>query len=252
MSYNNLSSERLDNVVVITLNRPESLNAMSYELSCELDQELTTVENDDSVRTVILTGAGLRAFSSGGDIVQTVRATSAELAERSSFRNQATWHIADFAKPVIGAINGLAYGAGAELASLLDIRIGCEHAEFCFVAAKYGRANATWSLPHVVGMPVAKELLYSARVVKADEAKEIGLLNHLVPCARLRDSAIEMAQSIGANNPRSVQGIKRLLHQNIGRPWRETYDIERAARSSWLKATNPGEAFKEFLSRKGH
>jgi enoyl-CoA hydratase/carnithine racemase len=252
MSYNHMSSERLDTVGLITLNRPESLNAMSYELSRELDEELTKIEDDDSVRAVVLTGAGLRAFSSGGDIVQTVRSTPAELAGRSAFRHQATWHIADFAKPIIGAINGLAYGAGAELASLLDLRIGCEHAEFCFVAAKYGRANATWSLPHVVGMPKAKELLYSARVVKADEAKEIGLLNQLVPCAQLRDSAIAMARSIGANDPRSVQGIKRLLHQSIGMPWRESYDIERAARSSWLKSTNPREAFKDFLSRKGY
>jgi enoyl-CoA hydratase/carnithine racemase len=252
MSYNNISSERLDTVGLITLNRPESLNAMSYELSRELDEELTKIEDDDSVRAVVLTGAGLRAFSSGGDIVQTVRSTPAELAGRSAFRHQATWHIADFAKPIIGAINGLAYGAGAELASLLDLRIGCEHAEFCFVAAKYGRANATWSLPHVVGMPKAKELLYSARVVKADEAKEIGLLNQWVPCAQLRDSAIAMARSIGANDPQSVQGIKRLLHQSIGMPWRESYDIERAARSSWLKSTNPREAFKDFLSRKGY
>jgi enoyl-CoA hydratase/carnithine racemase len=250
MNYKHLCSERLDKVSLITLNRPESLNAMSYELSCELDEELTKLEGDDAVRAVILTGAGARAFSSGGDIVQTVRSTPAELAARSSFRNQAIWHIADFVKPIIGAVNGLAYGAGAELASLLDVRIGCEHAEFSFVAAKYGRANATWSLPHVVGMPMAKELLYTARVVKAEEAKAIGLLNHLVPCARLRDSAIELAQSIGANDPRSVQGIKRLLHQSIGMPWRESYEIERAARSTWLKSTNPREAFKDFLSRK--
>jgi len=252
MSYNNLCSERLDEVSIITLNRPESLNAMSHDLSRELDEELTKIDDDQSVRAVILTGAGDRAFSSGGDIVQAVRSTPAELAGRSTFRNQATWHIADFAKPIIGAINGLAYGAGAELASLLDLRIGCEHAEFCFIAAKYGRANATWSLPHVVGMPKAKELLYTARVVKADEAKEIGLLNQLVPCARLRDSAIEMARSIGTNDPRSVQGIKRLLHQSIGMPWRESYDLERAARSSWLKSANPREAFKDFLRRKGY
>ncbi len=252
MNYEHLLSERLDTVGLITLNRPESLNAMSYELSRELEEELTKIEDDDGVRAVILTGAGPRAFSSGGDIVQTVRSTPDELAARSSFRNQATWHIADFAKPIIGAINGLAYGAGAELASFLDFRIGCEHAEFSFVAAKYGRANATWSLPHVVGIPMAKELLYTTRVVKAEEAKEIGLLNRLVPCARLRDSSIELARSIGANDPRSVQGIKRLLHQSIGMPWRESYDVERTARSTWLKSSNPREAFKDFLRRKGY
>ena len=81
-------------------------------------------------------------------------------------------------------MNGLAYGGAAVLASSLDMRIGCEHASFRFLAAAYGRINSTWTLPNQVGWPIAKELLFSARVVEAEEAHRIGLLNHLVPCAR--------------------------------------------------------------------
>jgi enoyl-CoA hydratase/carnithine racemase len=251
MSYQNILTERFDKIALITLNRPEKLNALSYELACEVDEELTKIENDDTVHAVILTGAGPRAFSSGGDIPQMVRSTAEELAARSEVRSKATWHLANFAKPIIGAINGLAYGAGAQLTSMLDIRIGCEHAEFQFLAAKYGRANSTWSLPLVVGMPKAKELLYTGRPVKAEEAARIGLLNQLVPCSELKNTAIQMAQMIGANDPRMVQGIKRLLHEDVGMPWRERYDSEQKARKTWLKASHPREGFKAFLNRKG-
>jgi enoyl-CoA hydratase/carnithine racemase len=251
MSYRNILSERVERVALITLNRPEKLNAMSYELACELDEELTKLERDDDIRAIVLTGAGPRAFSSGGDIYQMANSTEEDLAARTEVRRKATWHVADFSKPIIGAINGLAYGAGAQLSSMLDIRIGCEHAEFRFLAARYGRANSTWSLPLVVGMPKAKELLYTGRIIKAEEAERIGLLNRLVPCAQLREAALETAKLISANDPRMVQGIKRLLHEDIGLPWRERYDKEQNARKSWLKSNHPREGFKEFLARKG-
>jgi enoyl-CoA hydratase len=251
MSYGNILTERVDKIALITLNRPEKLNALNYELACELDEELTKIETDDDVSVVILTGAGPRAFSAGGDIHQMVRSTPEELAARSEFRSQATWHIATFTKPIIGAINGLAYGAGAQLISMLDIRIGCEHAEFQFLAARYGRANSTWSLPLIVGLPKAKELLYTGKSVQAEEAERIGLLNQLVPCAELRDKALQMAQLIAKNNSRMVQGIKRLVHEDIGLDWRSRYDNERNARGTYLKATDPREGFKDFLSRKG-
>jgi enoyl-CoA hydratase/carnithine racemase len=251
MSYQNILTERIDKIALITLNRPEKLNAMSYELACELDDELTKIEIDDDLRVVILTGAGPRAFSSGGDIIQMVGMSAEELAARSESRSRANWHIATFAKPIIGAINGLAYGAGAMLTSMLDIRLGCELTEFRFLAARYGRVNSTWSLPLIVGMPKAKELLYTGRAVKADEAERIGLLNQVVPSAQLRDAAIQMARSISQNDSRMVQGIKRLLHEDVGMPWRERFDNEQDARKTSLKSNHPREGFKEFLDRKG-
>jgi enoyl-CoA hydratase/carnithine racemase len=251
MGYQNILTERIDKIDLITLNRPEKLNAMNYELARDLDEELTQIENDDNVRVVILMGAGPRAFSSGGDIHQMVSMTSEDLATRSEFRSQANWHIATFRKPIIGAINGLAYGAGAMLTSMLDIRIGCELTEFRFLAARYGRVNSTWSLPLVVGMAKAKELLYTGRAVKADEAERIGLLNQVVPSAQLRDTAIQMGQLISENDPRMVQGIKCLLHDDIALPWRERFDSEQSARKTTLKSNSPREGFKDFLARKG-
>ncbi len=243
--------ERLDPVAVVTLNRPEKLNALSYGLMHDLDQALTAFEADDAVKVVILTGAGDRAFSAGADIHEMADLSADALAERQAFRNQATWHIATFAKPLIGAINGLAYGGAALLSSTFDIRLGCERTEFRFLAASYGRVNSTWSLPLLVGLPKAKELLYTGRKVGAAEAERIGLLNQVVAASELRQTAIDMAQMIAHNDPRMVQGIKRLLHEDIGMGFHERYDNEEHARDTWLTASHPREGFKDFLSRKG-
>jgi len=251
MTHQNILTERTDKIALITLNRPEKLNAMSYELACDLDDELQRIESDDDVRVVILTGAGPRAFSSGGDIHQMAKSSAEELAARGARRSQINWHIATFAKPLIGAINGLAYGAGAMLSSMLDIRIGCEMTEFRFLAARYGRVNSTWSLPQVVGMPKAKELFYTGRVVNAEEAERIGLLNQVVPSAELLDTALQMGRLISENDPRMVQGIKRLLHEDIGLSWRQRFDGELNARQTTLKANHPREGFRDFLQRKG-
>lgn len=251
MTHQNILIERTDKIALITLNRPEKLNAMSYELACDLDDELQRIEADDDVRAVILTGAGPRAFSSGGDIHQMAKSSAEELAARGARRSQINWHIATFAKPLIGAINGLAYGAGAMLSSMLDIRIGCEMTEFRFLAARYGRVNSTWSLPQVVGMPKAKELFYTGRVVNAEEAERIGLLNQVVPSKDLLDTALQMGRLISENDPRMVQGIKRLLHEDIGLSWRQRFDGELNARQTTLKANHPREGFRDFLQRKG-
>jgi enoyl-CoA hydratase/carnithine racemase len=251
VAYEFILTERFDAAAVITLNRPDKLNALSYPLMRDLDEALTQYEADDDIKAVILTGAGNRAFSAGADIHEMAGLKSEELATRQDVRGRATWHIATFGKPLIGAINGLAYGGAALLSSTLDLRIGCEHSAFRFLAASYGRVNSTWSLPLLVGLPKAKELLYTGRVVLPEEAERIGLLNQIVPAAKLLDSCLEIAQMIAENDARMVQGIKRLLHEQMGMGWRERYDNEEQARATWLAAGHPREGFKDFLNRKG-
>jgi enoyl-CoA hydratase/carnithine racemase len=250
MGYQHILTERHDGAALITLNRPEKLNALSYGLMQELDEELTRLEADDAVKAVVLTGAGDKAFSAGADIHEMADLSQEQLAERQAFRNRATWHIATFAKPLIGALNGLAYGGAALLSSTLDIRIGCERTKFRFLAASYGRVNSTWSLPLLVGMPKAKELLYTGRDVLHEEAERIGLLNQVVPAAKVRDAALAMAAAIAKNDARMVQGIKRLLHEDVGMPWRERYDNEEVARGTWLTSAPVREGFKDFLARR--
>jgi 2-(1,2-epoxy-1,2-dihydrophenyl)acetyl-CoA isomerase len=250
VGYESIVTERRDGVALIVLNRPDKLNALSFGLIRELDQELALLGADDAVGAVVLTGAGVKAFSAGADIHEMAGLSGDELAERQAFRNRANWQIATFAKPIIGAINGLAYGGAALLTSMLDIRIGCERTKFRFLAATYGRVNSTWSLPLLVGLPKAKELLYTGRDVLADEAERIGLLNQVVPAAQLREAALDMARTIAKNDTRMVQGIKRLVHEDIGMSWRERYDNEESARATWLTSAHPREGFKDFLARK--
>ena len=252
MSYEHLLLDVADHIGVIKLNRPEVLNAMNRKLFSEIDAALTQMEEDDGVHAIIFTGAGERAFSAGADIHEMAeQARMDEPPPPDPRRPEYSWHIAASKKPTIGALNGLAYGGGAVLASSFDIRVGCERTRFRFLAVQYGRVNSTWSLPQQVGWPMAKELLFTARVVHAEEALRIGLLNHLVPSDQLMNKAMELAQLIAANDPRMVQGVKDLLIDDIGAPWRDHYDNELEAQKVKLAPTPVLEGFKPFLDRKG-
>ena len=252
MSYETLLLDKKDGIGTITLNRPEVLNAMSSTLFREMDSAVTDMETDDDIKAIIFTGSGNRAFTAGADIHEMTRNAENDTPPPADPRRpEYAWHIGECIKPTIGALNGLAYGGGAVLASSLDIRVGCEKSKFRFLAAAYGRVNSTWSLPMQVGWPKAKELLLTARTVEADEALQIGLLNHLVDSSQLMEKARELAGMIVENDSRMVQGIKQLLIQDVGASWRATYEKELEAQSDSLKPTPVLEGFKPFIDRKG-
>src|SRR4029453_11352678 len=223
--------EKSQGVAIVTLNRPEQLNAMSYQLSSELHEAVQRMSVDDEVGCIVITGAGNRAFSAGGDIHEQReddrRYTQAELDARSAIRTRGSYEISACPKPTIGMINGLAYGGAGVLASSLDMRVGCEHASFRFLAAAYGRINSTWTLPNQVGWPIAKELLFSGRIVEAEEAHRIGLLNHLAPGAELREKTMWRASLIAKNRREAVMGVKALLLQDMGRTLEEQWAKQR-------------------------
>jgi len=254
MGYQNTIVERDEGVGIISLNRPEVLNALNRELLGELDSAVSELENDSQIGAIIFTGRGDRAFSAGGDIHEMARLaedSSSDSVRPNTDRVGYTWHIAACTKPTIGAINGLAYGGGAVMASSFDIRVGCENTSFRFLAASYGRVNSTWSLPLQVGWPIAKELLFTARVVEAREAHRIGLLSHLVSADQLMLKAVELGKQIAANDPRMVQGIKELMLRDVGESWEQMYRNELDAQEDKLAPTPVADGFKEFLARKG-
>ena len=250
MSYEDIVVSKDDGVGIIRLNRPKVLNALSRRMFREVDDAIRDMETDADIKAVIFTGTGARAFSAGADIHEQVR-NAENPPPPDPNRAEYSWHVAACTKPTIGAMNGLAYGGAAVMASSFDIRVGCERSSFRFLAASYGRVNSTWSLPMQVGWPKAKELLFSARVVEADEAYRIGLLNHLVSVDALMPKAMEIARQIAANDPRMVQGIKELMIDDVGEGWRWMYDNETAAQKDKLRATPVEEGFAEFLERKG-
>src|ERR1700740_3114296 len=182
MTYEHILVDAEEGVGIVTLNRPEKLNAMNRQLSSELHDAVKRMDADEAIGCIVITGAGERAFSAGGDIHEQReddrRYTEEELAAHRPPR-RGNYEIAASATPAIGMINGLAYGGAAVLASSLDMRVGCPDTRFRFLAAAYGRINSTWTLPNQVGWPIAKELLFSGRGGEAEEAHRIGLLNPL-------------------------------------------------------------------------
>ena len=255
MTYEHILVENVDGVGILTLNRPEVLNAMNNKLSSELYEAVMTMNSDEDIGCIVITGSGQRAFSAGGDIheqrVHAQELTEEERERNSDARSRQSYEIAASPKPVIGMMNGLAHGGGGVLASSLDFRLGCEHASFRFLAAAYGRINSTWTLTNQVGWPMTKELLFSGRVVEAEEAYRIGLLNHLVPCDQLRTKTLEIATTIASNRRESVMGIKELLLQDKAADMHQMWTNEREFTTKKVKGYGVEEAFPEFLSRKG-
>lgn len=253
MAYEHILTEIEDGVGIITLNRPEKLNAMNRRLGQELQQEIKRMEADDAVGCIVLTGAGERAFSAGGDIQEQLSDDAKySQGELDAMRDERrSFEIATSTKPTIGMMNGLAYGGAAVLASSLDMRIGCEGTKFRFLAAAYGRINSTWTLPNQVGWPIAKELLFSARVVEAGEAHRIGLLNHLVTRAALREKTMEIARMIAGNHQGSVIGIKALLLRQLGEGLESQWSMEQEYTKRVLRGAQAKDAFPDFIARKG-
>ena len=251
MSFEVIQTEQVDRVAILTLHRPEVLNALSLQLVREVDQFLTQAEEDDGIGAVVLTGSGPRAFSAGADIHENRELSQEQRDAAAAERAQYTWHMATCSKPLIGAVNGLCYGGGTVMATSLDFLIGCEKSSFRFLAVNYGQLNATWSLPTLVGWGKAKELLYSGREMFADEAYHCGLLNHLVPSEALLDTAVEVAAGIAKNRPDGVANIKQLLLEHTGRALDEQFWSEIEARQGRFRGLTVEEGFSDFLTRKG-
>ncbi|HQT75913.1 MAG: hypothetical protein B7Z80_17395 [Rhodospirillales bacterium 20-64-7] len=253
MAYEHILLDREDGVGIITLNRPEVLNAMNRKLCRELADAMRALDADDGIGCIVITGAGEKAFSAGGDIheqrADDRRYTPEELDRMSDPRW--AYDISASRKPTIGMMNGLAYGGAAVLSSSLDMRVGCEDTKFRFLAAAYGRINSTWSLANQVGWPIAKELLFSARVVQAEEAWRIGLLNHLVPRTELRAKTMWLAKMIAGNHRGAVMGVKALLLEQLGQDLEAQFMAEKHYTTHVMRGAKAEDAFTDFIARKG-
>jgi enoyl-CoA hydratase/carnithine racemase len=236
------------------LNRPEKLNAMNRSLNIELQSCFKKFDADPEIGCIVITGSGERAFSAGGDIHEQVsdegRPEEEVAAEKKNIR-YGFYELSASDTPTIGMMNGLAFGGAAVLSSSLDMRIGCERTKFRFLAAAYRRINSTWTLPNQVGWPIAKELLFTARVVEAEEAYRIGLLNHLVPSEKLREKTMEIAKMISGNHFDAVVGCKRLMLQDMTADLEQQWHNEQNYARDIMPNAKATEAFPEFLARKG-
>jgi enoyl-CoA hydratase/carnithine racemase len=210
-----LLQEEKEGVVVLTLNRPEAMNALSSELSMALRKAVKEIGQRRDIRALIITGAGDRAFSAGADLKER-RDLDAEGKWQQRSRlweiNEAIWRLP---QPVIAAVHGFCLGGGFELALYCDLRVAADNAVFSFpemTLGAYPGAGAAVVLPRLIGRGRAKEIFFTARKVKADEALALGIVEWVVPRDQIIGKAFEIANQIKNSSPLGVAGIKQMVN----------------------------------------
>lgn len=216
MSYRHLLVDRSDDgyVVTVTLNRPEQMNAMNTAMGEDLLACFEGFQRDPVTRCVVLTGAGERAFCAGGDLKERHEMTDEAWRAQHAIFEQAAFRLLRCPVPVIAAVEGFALAGGCELAVLSDFIVAGAGAEFGVPEVTLGifpGIGGTQLLPRILGAPLAKELIFTGRRIKAEEAKAAGLVNHLVPAGQARARALELARTIAANGPVAVRQAKKAI-----------------------------------------
>jgi enoyl-CoA hydratase/carnithine racemase len=216
MTYRTLLVERSGDghVVTVTLNRPEQMNAMNTAMGEDLLACFDGIQRDRDARAVVLTGAGDRAFCAGGDLKERNAMTDETWRAQHVVFEQAAFRVLRCPVPVIAAVEGFALAGGCELAILSDFIVASETAVFGVPETTLGifpGIGGTQLLPRIVGAPLAKELIFTGRRMKVDEAKAAGLVNHVVPKGQARARALEIATTIAANGPVAVRQAKKAI-----------------------------------------
>jgi enoyl-CoA hydratase len=214
--YRHLLLTRSDDrhVLTVTLNRPDQMNSMNTAMGQELLACFTALAADADARAVVFTGAGERAFCAGGDLKERNEMTDETWRAQHVIFEQAAMRVLRCPLPVIAAVEGFALAGGCELALLSDFIVASETAVFGVPETTLGifpGIGGTQLLPRIVGAPLAKELIFTGRRMKADEAKTVGLINHLVPAGQAKAKATEIASAIARNGPVAVRQAKKAI-----------------------------------------
>jgi enoyl-CoA hydratase len=214
--YRHLLLTRSDDrhVLTVTLNRPDQMNSMNTAMGQDLLACFTALAADADARAVVFTGAGERAFCAGGDLKERNEMTDETWRAQHVIFEQAAMRVLRCPLPVIAAVEGFALAGGCELALLSDFIVASETAVFGVPETTLGifpGIGGTQLLPRIVGGPLAKELIFTGRRMKADEAKTVGLINHLVPAGQAKAKATEIASAIARNGPVAVRQAKKAI-----------------------------------------
>lgn len=218
MAYENILYKAEDGIATVTINRPKALNALNQATVTELKDVIEKISADKAIRVVIITGAGEKSFVAGADITEMATKNAAEGREWGQFGQGVFTEIENMPQPVIAAINGFALGGGCELSCACDIRLAAENAKFGQPEVGLGITpgfGGTQRLTRVVGRGYAKQIIYTADMITAEKAKEIGLVNEVYPKEELMPKAIELAKKIASNAPVAVQLSKAAINRGI-------------------------------------
>ena len=249
--------EQANGIGTITLNRPERLNAITFEVYHELTDFFAKLRDERSVRVVVITGAG-RAFCSGGDvrdIIGALQGRDAEgLLEFTRLTCDLIRNMRSLPKPIIASLNGTTAGAGACIALASDIRIAAEEAKIAFIFMKVGLAGtdmgATYLLPRVVGFAKATELLMTGDFAEANEAERIGLYNRVVPRDELELATREFAARLANGPALGIAKTKEMLNRELHMSFESALEAEAVAQALCMQTPDFKEAHAAFLEKR--
>ena len=258
-STEELLVEQKDQICVITLNRPERLNAISRPMLAELSAKVVEANKDPDTRCIVLTGAG-RGFCSGLDLIDTsdnldTRQGKGQNRPRQLFdlRDAPINVMWSVDTPIICAINGAAAGYGMDMTLLCDMRIASENAKMAAVTAKRNvvpESGGTWLLPRLIGWAKTAELYYRARTLNAEEALEMGLVNAVVPAEELMDTAMQWAQEVADNAPMAVQTTKRMMRMGLEESYDTAVDHLMVHLNGMFQSEDFEEGLKAFMEKR--
>ncbi len=237
---------------IITINRPKALNALNSAVLDELDKTLDAVDQE-AIRCLILTGAGEKSFVAGADIGEMSTLTKAEGEAFGKKGNDVFRKLETFPIPVIAAVNGFALGGGCEISMSCDIRICSENAVFGQPEVGLGITpgfGGTQRLARIVGTGKAKEMIYGARNIKAEEAYRIGLVNNVYPAEELMPAAKKLASTIARNAPIAVRNCKRAINEGIQVDMDQAIVIEEKLFGSCFETCDQKEGMNAFLEKR--
>lgn len=249
--------EEQDGVATIRLDRPERLNALTFESYAELRDAFASLQERDSVRCVVLTGTG-RAFCSGGDVKDIIGklfgVSDADLLAFTRMTCDLILNMRKLEKPIVAGLNGTTCGAGAVMAAAADVRVAAESARIAFLFTKVGLSGAdmgaAWLLPRIIGLGHASELLMTGEFIDATKAKRIGLYNHVVPDDELPVFTRTLAGGLAAGPSYGLAITKRMLNREASMTLEDALSAEAWIQAECMKHPDYREAYEAFIEKR--
>ncbi len=245
--------EHQEGIAIVTFTRAAAANALSVQMLHEINEALELIHYDRSIRAVVVTGDGEKAFCAGADLKERKGMNEEETRKTIALIGKTVNHFESLAQPVIAAINGVAFGGGLELALACDIRMASSTAKLGLTETALGiipGAGGTQRLPRLIGMGKAKELIYTARRLSAEEAYEYGIIEHIVQPADLLKQATDLARDIAKNAPLSLIQAKTAINQGMQTDIATGLQIESLAYSRLLHTEDRLEGLKAFQEKR--
>ena len=251
----NILLEKKGSIAVATINRPKALNALNSQVLEDLNELVDLVSADEEIRALVLTGSGEKAFVAGADIAEMSTLTKAEGEAFGKKGNDVFRKLETMPIPTIAAVNGFALGGGCELSMSCDIRICADTAVFGQPETGLGITpgfGGTQRLARLVSPGMAKQLIYSAKNIKADEALRIGLVNAVYPLEELMPAAEKLATTIAKNAPIAVRACKKAINDGLEAKMDDALVIEETLFGSCFGTADQKEGMSAFLEKRKH